>query len=226
MAATQGEWLDQQLKDLNLSFDAADTDKNGSLSKDEVFNILKGAGYRGSPSDMASIFLVLDKNDDGKISKEEFNKGIHNLPVGSKREMALAKAFKDMDKDGSGSLSRQEIRNALYAAKTDLTTDQIKDVFKYATKDADKEIQYDEFLKILNFSQSESTVRKVFDQLDTDKSGAVSLDEILKAVSTEGELSHVMDQIGQVFREISNDPSAKDITFNKFCEAWMKKAGC
>ena len=41
-------WMKQQLEELNVSFDAADKDKNGSLSIQEINEILKSAGFTGS----------------------------------------------------------------------------------------------------------------------------------------------------------------------------------
>ncbi|GFS17765.1 hypothetical protein ElyMa_006830400 [Elysia marginata] len=46
MAAQEG-WLQDQLKDLNLSFDAADTNKSGKLNMKELHEVLKAAGFSG-----------------------------------------------------------------------------------------------------------------------------------------------------------------------------------
>jgi Ca2+-binding EF-hand superfamily protein len=42
------EWASQQLEKFKFSFDEADKDKSGSLSVDEVIDILRSQGFKGS----------------------------------------------------------------------------------------------------------------------------------------------------------------------------------
>lgn len=57
----------------------------------------------------AADFKTTDKNDDGKVSKEEF--------AGDDKK--LAKKFKKLDKDSDGSLSEDEFKASMKKKKKD-----------------------------------------------------------------------------------------------------------
>ena len=57
------------------TFDGIDTDKNGSLSKEEVAKWVATipAGGPNGPPDAARVFAGWDANSDGSVSKQEFD---------------------------------------------------------------------------------------------------------------------------------------------------------
>ncbi|RUS87592.1 hypothetical protein EGW08_004637 [Elysia chlorotica] len=221
--ASGGEWQAEQLKELNLSFDKADTDKSGALSIMEVHTVLKESGFTGSRADCNKIFFGMDENKDFKVSREEFNKAIGKLPNASRREMALMRDFKRIDKDGSGSLTRGELMAASFNLDTSLSRDTIKKIVSETYSDDDGEIQYDEFLRILNFAESESMLNKTFAKLDTDGSGEISLDEMWEAVKSEGELARLRPQILRLLESQAKDFEGKKMDFHRFVTLWLQQ---
>jgi Ca2+-binding EF-hand superfamily protein len=101
-------------------FDRLDTDKNGTLTKEEV------------PEERQRLFGRLvtsaDKNKDGKLTRDEFSAGLRDNPRGSAPSdtpadrssggiVAGAALFRALDADGDGKLSSREIENAAAALK-------------------------------------------------------------------------------------------------------------
>lgn len=56
------------------------------------------------PMDRSAVFGKLDKNSDGKLSKEEFSARAKN----DEAKERSTKAFARIDKDGDGSISKEE----------------------------------------------------------------------------------------------------------------------
>ncbi|GFR85563.1 calmodulin [Elysia marginata] len=134
------EWLSAQLKGVTAKFEEVDKDKNGSLTMMEVFDMLKAAGYRGRQSDLNRVFFEMDKNNDFQVTKEEFVKCFEKLPRPSRREMALWTAFKKMDKDGSGALSKKELMSQAVFMDVGMNDEEISNLIDYVFGDSDGQV--------------------------------------------------------------------------------------
>ena len=62
----------QQKKELKRAFDKIDTNKDGSVSREELRGILKGLGEAFSDQAVDDMIKKADINGDGKIQFEEF----------------------------------------------------------------------------------------------------------------------------------------------------------
>ncbi|KAK3791750.1 hypothetical protein RRG08_011542 [Elysia crispata] len=165
----------------------------------------------------------MDKDKDFKVSRDEFNKAVGKLPKGSRREMALLRDFQRIDKDKSGSLSREELMESMHARNTSLRKDTIEKIFEETWKDDDTEIQYDEFLRLLNFQESESVLKQLFTKLDKDGSGELSVEEMREALNLEGEIARLRPQILKLLDEQAKDFLGKKIDFHKFVSIWLQQ---
>uniref|UniRef100_A0A0D6QWU2 EF-hand domain-containing protein n=1 Tax=Araucaria cunninghamii TaxID=56994 RepID=A0A0D6QWU2_ARACU len=60
------------LEDLKNAFKVFDLDRNGSISADELFQVLKGMGEGTTRQDCHDIISNVDRNGDGLVNFEEF----------------------------------------------------------------------------------------------------------------------------------------------------------
>merc|ERR1712150_129127 len=81
-----------------------------------------------TPDELNSLFAKFDKDGSGKLDQAEFAAGMADS-LGASAEQS-AKAFKGLDKDGSG----------------DLTLEECADLFKGMDKDGNGSISQDEFI--------------------------------------------------------------------------------
>lgn len=92
----------------------------------------------------------------------------------------LARKFRIMDDDNSGTLGMEEFRKAMKECRLNLTERQLKHLFSYFDKDDSGGIGYDEFLVgirgILNKRRKEM-VHLAFNVLDKDGSGKVDMED-------------------------------------------------
>lgn len=121
----------------------------------------------GNPEEM---FKRMDKDHDGKISKEEFlsAKHLQRLPE-EKRE----KLFSRLDRDNDGIISKDEIR----AMKQDAER-KVKDQIRQLDKDKSGGISFAEFSKGKFFSKlPEDKRRQIFERMDTDGNGEINAED-------------------------------------------------
>ena len=92
----------------------------------------------------------------------------------------LARKFRIMDDDGSGTLNMEEFRKAMKECRLNLTERQLKHLFSYFDKDDSGDIAYDEFLVgirgVLN-KRRKQMVFLAFNVLDKDGSGQVDMED-------------------------------------------------
>ena len=103
---------------LSKIFKEIDTDGDGKLSKEEITSgYEKFFGKKISPEDVDKILECVDLNKNGYIDYSEFVIATMNEKQLLTTEK-LAAAFKMFDKDGSGLISSEEIREVLSFGKS------------------------------------------------------------------------------------------------------------
>jgi calmodulin len=68
--------------------------------------------------------------------------------MASKEE--LVQAFKEFDKDGSGFISTDELKQVIASIGIELSDEEIKEMFKEVDKSGDGRISFDEFASVLS----------------------------------------------------------------------------
>ncbi|OWF54277.1 Calmodulin [Mizuhopecten yessoensis] len=88
-------------------FRKADKNNDGEVTPGELKRmVINEFGEDISDRDLADMFCCLDRNGDNKVTLEEFLGEMMKKP----RRAEFRKAFDDIDKDHSGSLSTDEVR--------------------------------------------------------------------------------------------------------------------
>lgn len=96
----------------------------------------------------------------------------------------LAKLFKSIDADGSGTITVEELKKALQDWGHRIHDDELKSLMAIADVDGDGLIDYNEFVAAtmhVSKLEKEELLQKAFKQLDKDGSGTISMDELTEA---------------------------------------------
>jgi Ca2+-binding EF-hand superfamily protein len=134
-----------------------DTNKDGKLEFVELRDLLQKAQGSAGPGAQIERFLAADKNNDGKVTKDEFPGG--------------APLFELLDADKDGSLTKEEISK--FRAGDAIRAMFSPDRFKALDKNGDGKVSSSEF----------TGPEPMFARLDADKDGFVTQDEVSKLLS-------------------------------------------
>ena len=131
-------------------FKAFDKNGDGKLSMQEVKEgYLEHYGKVMSDEEVEQMFAAVDTDKSGFIDYSEFVVAAMNENQLTTNEK-LAAAFKMFDKDGSGVISPDEIKEVLSFGGTNaLNTDTLNAIVKQVDENGDGEISFEEFVDMM-----------------------------------------------------------------------------
>jgi Ca2+-binding EF-hand superfamily protein len=142
-----------ELAEVSKTFDALDKNGDGMIDKLELKNILKALGAPTTDESLQAIYQLLDENQDGQISKEEFTSfysanicfehdhhGLHKL---------AHDIFQQFDLDQSGEITVGEFKTVMDAFHVGFTVDEISDLINELDEKDNGTIGEPEFLGLL-----------------------------------------------------------------------------
>merc|ERR1712080_506286 len=112
-------------------FDKADKDGNGSLTKEEWYNVLNSSGVPTTEAEVEDFFKTMDRDFDQKLTFAEF--------MGE--ESHIEKLFKSMDKNNDGFVTKKEFIDVCQ----NLSKEQVELAFKQFDTSGDDRLNYKEF---------------------------------------------------------------------------------
>ncbi len=90
-------------------------DRNRQLDKQEFVEGLRDFGLQVTKKEAMQLMKAYDRNNDGVISYDEFLRGMRGA-LNSRRAKMVQKAFKKLDKDGSGRITLSDLKGTFNAS--------------------------------------------------------------------------------------------------------------
>ena len=135
-------------QELIKRFNEMDKDGNGFLSHDEITAAYKKCGF--NDQFIQGYIKTFDTDMDGHVSFDEFKAKLHLIPQNEQRYSAARRLFNEIDKDGSGKVSAEELHRMLNkdaGRKTEIS--ELQSWIAARDTDGDGELNYEEFLEFL-----------------------------------------------------------------------------
>merc|ERR1719483_1664144 len=177
-------------------FRILDKDGDGMISMEEMRN----CGQQFSAKEIDAIFAIGDVNNDGEIDVSEFvavmcpsaSTVVARISKGFKTLEDVKQAFKKLDKDGDGVISKKEM------ASCGLNEQQVEAIFSLGDSNNDGEIDLQEFIscmcpsasavvfKVSKLFNSKEKAAEAFKKIDINGDGLISKDEMRSASLSNG----------------------------------------
>jgi len=142
---------DDQIKKLRDTFIGMDRNGDGQLTLAELKDGCKAVGITDF-EEVKTVFQSLDADSSGSIGYTEFLAGMIDKKNYLQEELCW-EAFRTFDRDGSGSIEIEELKEMLKDQSLDkrvLAGDKdVEELFKEADKNGDGQITFDEFMEML-----------------------------------------------------------------------------
>jgi len=136
-------------QELRKVFLDLDTNGDGLISPDELGRGLQTLGKRLDAKQLQSLCVLIDANESGVVEYTEFLAVC--LAAREVQEGMLRAAFKYFDVDGSGQVTKEEIREVLssHERMTGASLQQVEAILSEADTDRDGSLNYEEFLQMM-----------------------------------------------------------------------------
>lgn len=142
---------DEDLAALADTFDLFDKNGNGSICKEELGSLLRAVGENPSQREIDFFIKSCDKNKNDLIEFEDFRHLMKIIRRDSVRkedeEKTLQRAFRLFDKDGSGTIDKEELERITTQMGESLSKDELEQMLKLVDTNKDGKIDYNEFIK-------------------------------------------------------------------------------
>ena len=138
---------EEQIRIYKESFDVFDKDGDGTITSKEFGSVMRSLGQNPSQAQLQVMIEEFDKNNNGKIDFLEFceimvkKAGDYTMSLKD-----VENAFKVFDKDGSGFIEIDELRDLMMNLGEKLTEEEIQAMMQFADIDKDGKIDYHEFV--------------------------------------------------------------------------------
>ena len=174
----------KSLNDVKAAFKRFDRNGDGALSKDELAAAMKSSGDSYSDVEVNAIFSLGDVDGDGEITLEEFmtlmspssSNIVQRLRKQYKNMSDVKAAFKKIDRDNDGLLSKQEM---MQSSGNMFDKEEVDAIFALGDINGDGELDMGEFISIMFPSAVEVAmqVSATFKTMDDIKQGFKLMDK-------------------------------------------------
>lgn len=159
-----------QLAQYKRVFNEVDVSGDGSVSKEELFNMLDKGGFTFSRAEFKKIMSEIDSDDSGQVSFDEFCSMAFQL------QQSYTEAQK-MKKDLSSSTNPKTPRLFLNPEQFD----QYRKIFEERAGDDLRldVVELDEFFKSVNITIAPDRLKAIMQEVDDDQSGYLEEEEFM-----------------------------------------------
>ena len=138
-----------QVQEFKEAFDIFDVDRGGTITSDELAEVMKSLGQKPTKERLAAMVNEIDADGDGEIDFAEFLTMMLRQMNDGDPEKELRDVFAVFDKDQSGTISAGELKSVMRIVGEKLTEQEIEDAIRLADTTGDGEVDYDEFVSFV-----------------------------------------------------------------------------
>ena len=172
---------DKQLEKLNFSPQFLKEYKESSQLKKIVLSLIASRLKESDIKDLNEIFIAFDKNRDGQISFDEFEKGLLKLNSKEIKPEEIKSYFTSIDTDKNGMIDYTEFIAATLQKNIFLKEERLFDAFSLLDKDHNGKITKDELMSVLKLEpKNDKFVSELIEKADKNGDGAIDYKELLE----------------------------------------------
>ena len=133
--------------------------------------------------DLTRFFIAFDKNNDGRISFEEFYNGISEISSTNIGKDEAKKIFDTIDTNEDGKIEYTEFISSCINENIYLKKENLLQVFDALDKDKLGKISMDDIKRVVGLDPCCPYIMKIFNKLDKDKDEKINFEEFIKMIS-------------------------------------------
>uniref|UniRef100_A0A1I8JCX7 EF-hand domain-containing protein n=1 Tax=Macrostomum lignano TaxID=282301 RepID=A0A1I8JCX7_9PLAT len=141
-------------QDLLMAFKTIDKSNSGEITADELRTYLYKKRY--NELFVQRYLRLFDRNRDGKITLEEYQNTLKEIPKAQREYSQWRELFETIDKDGNGHITKKELKSVVrqMGSNSLLKLVDFDRFFEEGDSDYSGKLNYREFLDWLDRSQN------------------------------------------------------------------------
>jgi len=143
------EMTEEQLNDIREAFNMFDQNGDGSISTEELKEVMSNLGQVVSDEEIKDMLEDVDTDAEGSLDFDAFKKIMSQKLGATDINNEIQEAFQFFDQDGDGTITAEELRLCMKKLGEELTEEEIEEMLKEADSDGNGEIEYAEFVKLI-----------------------------------------------------------------------------
>ncbi|VDI64645.1 Hypothetical predicted protein [Mytilus galloprovincialis] len=225
---------EEQLREFKEAFSLFDKDGDGTISSAELGVVMRSLGQNPSDQELTDLVNEVDIDGNGIIDFQEFLTMMAKKMKDTDTEEEIREAFRVFDKDGSGSISANDLRHIMTNLGDKLPDEEVDEMIQEADLDGDGQIDYIEFNSMLtrHFSMpwrssedlSEDQIaefKEAFSLFDKDGDGTITTKELGTVMRSLGQ-NPTESELQDMINEVDIDGNGQ-IDFEEFLQMMAKK---
>ena len=140
---------DEQIIEFREAFQAFDKDGNGSITTKELGTVMRSLGQNLSEAEIKEIIDEVDEDKNGVIDFQEFLSLMARKMKIIDKEDELLDAFKILDIEGTGKISKYQLRYIILSTESGFSGEDVEELLKKTDIDEDGYIDLNRFIKVL-----------------------------------------------------------------------------
>ncbi|KAK4934363.1 Calmodulin [Elasticomyces elasticus] len=141
---------EEQLQSFKDVFALFDKDNSASISTEELGDVMRSLGQNPTHVELQDMVNEVDTDQSGSIEFNEFLAMMATTMQPKDFAEETKAAFAVFDKDGSGTISAEELKAVMKSLGENLTDEEIDEMITQADKDGNGTIDYEEFAELLS----------------------------------------------------------------------------
>ena len=139
-----------KIEEYREAFNMFDLNKDGLLSAEEIFKMLKNYGYPMPKDEIRRLIAKIDSDGDEQINFEEFITLMRSqtIFIDETDDDAILRAFKSFDKDHDGKIPNSEFRFLLNNLGNIFSKEETEELFKISNLNDEGELDYVKFIEL------------------------------------------------------------------------------
>ena len=131
------------------AFALFDKNGDGTITVVELGTVMRNLGNNPTDSELQDMINEVDADGNGTLEFDEFCNLMARQMKETNQEEELKQRFKLFDKDGTGFVDREELRDVMQQLGEKLSEEDIEEMIQDADKNGDGMIDYQEFVKYM-----------------------------------------------------------------------------
>lgn len=126
-----------------------DKDGDGTITSTELGAVMRSLGQQPTEAALKQMISEVDADGSGTIDFAEFLTLMSRKMKSADSQAEILEAFKVFDKDGSGKISADELRQVMNNLGEKLSDEEVSEMIREADTNGDGEIDVKEFVKMM-----------------------------------------------------------------------------